>query len=100
MSGAVWCLQMVVVWGDMCSARLLTKQTGLSSGLCQCRGSDSAGLLLGLVIKGLAVVAEVALISCVACWKYAVCTLLGVSKYLILDVGYWSRLWADTLVCK
>lgn len=42
---------------------------------------------LELVIKGLAVVAEVALISCIACWKYAVHTVLGVSKYLILSVG-------------
>lgn len=56
--------------------------------------------MLGLVIKGLAVLAEVALISCVACWKYAVYTLLGVSKYLILDVGYRGRMWLDNLVCK
>lgn len=71
-----------------------------NSGLYQCHGSDSAVASLGLVIKGLAVAAEVALISCIACWKYAVYTLLGVSKYLILDVGYWSRLQPDTLVCK
>lgn len=67
--GRVCCLQTVVLWGDVCPARLLTKLTGLSSGLCQCRGSDSAVAPLGLVIKGLAVVAEVALISCLAHWK-------------------------------
>lgn len=94
---------MAAVWGEMRPVRLLTKLTGLSSGFCQCCGSQCCGLmalgLLGLVIKSLAVLAEVALISCIACWKYAVYTLLGVSKYLILDVGYWSRMWPDTLVC-
>lgn len=48
-------------------------KTGLSSGLCQCCSSQCCGLttlgLLGWVIKGLAVLAEVALISCIACWK-------------------------------
>lgn len=92
------------MWGEMHPVRLLTKLTGLSSGLCQCRGSQCCGVttlgLLGLIIKGPAVLAEVALISCIACWKYAVCTLLGVSKYLILDVGYWDRMWPGTLVCK
>jgi len=67
--------------------------------MVQCCGLTVPGLL-GLVIKHLAVLAEVALISCIACWKYAVCTLLGVSKYLILDGGYWGRMWPGTLACK
>lgn len=53
-----------------------------------------------MVIKGFAVLAEVALISCIACWRCAVYTLHGVSKYLILDVGYWDRLWPSALACK
>lgn len=40
--GRVCFLQVVVMWGDVCLARLLTKLTGLSSGLCQCYSSDSA----------------------------------------------------------
>lgn len=39
MAGAECCLQMVAVWGEMYPARLLTKLTGMSSGLCQCHGS-------------------------------------------------------------
>lgn len=85
----------------MCPVGLLTKLTGLSSGLCQCHGLLCCGLsplrLLGLVIKGLAVFAEVALISCIACWKYAVYMVFGLSKYLILDAG---TVWPDTVVCK
>lgn len=85
----------------MCPVGLLTKLTGLSSGLCRCHDLVCCGLsalgLLQLVIKGLAVLAEVALISCIACWKYAVYMVLGLSNYLILDAG---TVWPDTVVCK
>ena len=47
--------------------------------------------LMGLVLKGLAVLAEVAQTGCIACWKSAAYTLLSVSKHLILSVGYWDR---------
>lgn len=55
--------------------------------------------LLGLVIKGLAVLAEVAQIGCIACWKSAVYT-LSVSKHLILSAGYRDRIWPAALACK
>lgn len=56
--------------------------------------------LLGLVRKGLAVLAEVAQTGCIVYWKSAVCTLLSVSKHLILSVGYWDRIWPAALACK
>lgn len=65
-AGAECCSQIAVVWREMCRVvGLLTKLTGLSSGLCcgsLCCGLTAVGLL-GLVIKGLAVLAEVALIA-------------------------------------
>lgn len=58
MAGTECCLQIAAVWGEMCPVvGLLTKLTRLSS--CLCSGSQCCGL----AIKGLAVLAEVALIA-------------------------------------